>query len=173
MRRSAGPTDWHQVNAELTAEQLGHPSFWRYLTSADPAVDVAENWQSELLQFSLYLMATAWLLQRRSPESKELDKAGRETDEEQKVGKCAEDASPAWAGPAAGARGSTPRPWPCDGLDLPGLLAGAVDRRLGGVQRDAAAAAAGLAVLTVFLRQRGSPESKPVGEPYTSTGVDG
>jgi hypothetical protein len=34
---------WHQVNAQLTAEQLGHLSLWRYVTSADFAVDVAEN----------------------------------------------------------------------------------------------------------------------------------
>ncbi|GAB3520465.1 hypothetical protein GCM10027402_08810 [Arthrobacter monumenti] len=30
-----------------------------------------------------------------------------------------------------------------------------------------------MAVLAVYLRQRGSPESKPVGEPHSSTGVQG
>jgi hypothetical protein len=30
-----------------------------------------------------------------------------------------------------------------------------------------------MAVLTVYLRQRGSPESKPVGAPHTATGVQG
>jgi hypothetical protein len=29
------------------------------------------------------------------------------------------------------------------------------------------------AILAVFLRQRGSPESKPVGEPHEKTGVTG
>ncbi|HEX2483510.1 MAG TPA: DUF6766 family protein, partial [Methylomirabilota bacterium] len=29
------------------------------------------------------------------------------------------------------------------------------------------------AVLAVFLRQRGSPESKPVGAPHEATGVEG
>jgi uncharacterized protein DUF6766 len=29
-----------------------------------------ENWQSEYLQFSLFILATIWLLQRGSPESK-------------------------------------------------------------------------------------------------------
>ena len=43
-----------------------------------------ENWQSEYLQFPLYILATVWLLQRGSPESKELDKAGGESDEEQR-----------------------------------------------------------------------------------------
>jgi hypothetical protein len=31
---------------------------------------VLENWQSEYLQFTLYILATVWLLQRGSPESK-------------------------------------------------------------------------------------------------------
>jgi hypothetical protein len=30
-----------------------------------------------------------------------------------------------------------------------------------------------MAVLTIYLRQRGSPESKAVGEPHESTGVEG
>src|SRR5205085_11145485 len=30
-----------------------------------------------------------------------------------------------------------------------------------------------MAVLAVYLRQRGSPESKPVGEPHGSTGIEG
>jgi hypothetical protein len=29
------------------------------------------------------------------------------------------------------------------------------------------------AVLTIYLRQRGSPESKPVGAPHEATGVEG
>ncbi len=37
---------------------------------------VLENWQSEYLQFTRYILATVWLLQRGSPESKELDQAG-------------------------------------------------------------------------------------------------
>jgi hypothetical protein len=30
-----------------------------------------------------------------------------------------------------------------------------------------------MAILTVYLRQRGSPESKPVGAPHDATGVEG
>jgi hypothetical protein len=30
-----------------------------------------------------------------------------------------------------------------------------------------------MAVLSIYLRQRGSPESKPTGSPHTSTGVSG
>jgi hypothetical protein len=30
-----------------------------------------------------------------------------------------------------------------------------------------------MAVLSIYLRQRGSPESKPVGAPHEATGVEG
>ena len=56
-----------------------------------------ENWQSEYLQFTLFILLTVWLLQRGSPESKELDKAGRESDQSQKVGPYAQQNSPRWA----------------------------------------------------------------------------
>src|SRR6185295_7842740 len=69
----------------------------RYVTSADFGVDVAENWQSEYLQFFLYIFFTVWLLQKGSPESKSLDQAGLESDKEQKVGEFAQDDSPGWA----------------------------------------------------------------------------
>ena len=42
-------------------------------------------------------MATVWLLQEGSPESKELDKAGKESDEDQKIGRYAVAGSPVWA----------------------------------------------------------------------------
>lgn len=43
---------------------------------SDFAVDVTENWQSEYLQFFLYIFGTVWLLQRGSPESKVMHRAG-------------------------------------------------------------------------------------------------
>jgi len=61
------------------------------------AVDVTENWQSEYLQFFLYIMLTVWLLHRGSPESKSLDKPGRESDQDQRVGLYAQPDSPKWA----------------------------------------------------------------------------
>jgi hypothetical protein len=60
-------------------------------------VAVMENWQSEYLQFTLFILLTVWLLQRGSPESKELHKGGRESDEEQKAGEHADERSPRWA----------------------------------------------------------------------------
>ena len=61
-------------------------SWLRYVTSSDFGADVAENWQSEYLQFALYIVATVHLVQRGSPESKALGKEGTESDEDQCVG---------------------------------------------------------------------------------------
>ena len=47
--------------------------------------EVTENWQSEFLQFTLYIFATVWLIQRGSPESKALVRADG-SDEDQQVG---------------------------------------------------------------------------------------
>jgi Domain of unknown function (DUF6766) len=88
---------WKQFNDEQLAESLSQISVPQYLTSASFATDVAENWQSEYLQFLLYILATVWLLQRGSPESKELDRAGRESARDQKIGEHATTSSPKWA----------------------------------------------------------------------------
>src|SRR5688572_33119334 len=84
-------------NQQQIADGLAPISMGRYLTSADFAVDVAENWQSEYLQFFLFIVLTVWLLQKGSPESKKLDDVGRESDAKQKVGRHATADSPAWA----------------------------------------------------------------------------
>ena len=94
----AGPFAGHaNFNSQQITDGLQPISMGRYLTSANFAVDVAENWQSEYLQFFLYIVLTVWLLHRGSPESKSLDKPGRESDQEQHVGRYAQPDSPTWA----------------------------------------------------------------------------
>src|SRR5688500_12429544 len=82
-------------------DQLEHKeatlSLWRYLSSSHFGQAATENWQSEYLQFALFALATVWLLQKGSPESKELDKAGLESDAEQRVGRHSTKESPRWA----------------------------------------------------------------------------
>lgn len=195
---------WHQFNALQVAEHLDTLSWTAYVASSDFAVDVAENWQSEFLQFWVYLMATVWLLQKGSPESKELDKAGKESDEEQKVGPHADPDSPAWAR-AGGWRTTvyssslavvmgaiflacwlvqSVAGWAAynetrlqqlqDPLSWGGYLANADfwARTLQNWQSEFLAVGA-MCVLSIYLRQRGSSQSKPVGEPHGSTGVEG
>lgn len=195
---------WQQLNALQQAEHLDPLTWGGYVTSSDFAVDVAENWQSEFLQFWVYLMATVWLLQQGSPESKELDKVGRESDEDQKVGPHAEPDSPAWA--AAG--GWRTRVYSSSLAIVMGLIflgswlvqsvagwAAFNEERLQQLQspipwgsyllnadfwartlqnwQSEFLAVGTMAVLAIYLRQRGSPQSKPVGEPHSSTGVEG
>jgi hypothetical protein len=195
---------WHQLNAQQAAEHLDRLTWGGYVTSSDFAVDVAENWQSEFLQFWVYLMATVWLLQKGSPESKELDKAGRESDEDQKVGAHAVADSPAWA-KVGGWRTrvySSSLAIVMGAIFLGSWLVQSVagwaafnEERLRRLQDPIAwtdylvnadfwartlqnwqsefLAVGTLAVLTIYLRQRGSSQSKPVGEPHGATGIEG
>src|SRR5215212_5461935 len=77
---------WAQFNNQQHAQGLDPISWANYLMSADFAVDVTENWQSEYLQFLLFILATVWFVQRGSPESAELDEIGLEDDKSQLLG---------------------------------------------------------------------------------------
>ena len=67
-------------HADFNHSQVAHQnetvSLWRYVTSSAFAVDVMENWQSEYLQFTLFILGTVWLVQRGSTESKPPGKEG-------------------------------------------------------------------------------------------------
>ena len=188
------------------AMQHGDPtiSMARYLVSSDFGVDVMENWQSEYLQFTLMVVTTVWLLQRGSPESKELDKSGRESDEEQKVGGYAQQNSPLWA-KVGGVRRVIYEnslllvmgtfwlgTWFAQSLTgLAQYNSDRLDHQLSSIGwltylgkadfwnrtlqnwQSEFLAVGSMAILAVYLRQRGSPESKPVGAPHGSTGTEG
>ena len=55
------------------------------------------DWQSEYLQFTLFIFATVWFVQKGSPESKKTDEVGTQSDAEQLVGEHARPDSPKWA----------------------------------------------------------------------------
>jgi hypothetical protein len=175
-----------------------------YVTSSQFAVDVAENWQSEYLQFLLYILLSVWLLQKGSPESKPLDKAGRESDKEQKVGRYADASSPRWAGAGGWRTALYSRSL---GLTMAFVFAGSWTAQLVAGRSAYNAeqlrdrqdplgwgeyllapdfwnrtfqnwqseflAVGSMVVLTIYLRERGSPESKPVGSAHDTTGVEG
>jgi uncharacterized protein DUF6766 len=194
-------------HAAFNHDQLAHQgdpiTLMQYLTSSVFAVDVMENWQSEYLQFTLYIAATVWFVQRGSPESKPVGDAGRESEKDQKIGQYATADSPAWAR-AGGlrtallsnslllvmttiwlltwfAQGVTGRiAYNADQLDHheAGLslfqylgTSDFWDRTLQNWQSEFLAVGS-MAVLSIYLRQRGSPESKPVGAPHSATGVE-
>src|SRR3954451_6871556 len=89
-----GHSDFNHLQAAHHGDPMG---FWRYVTSSDFGADVLENWQSEYLQFTLYILATVWLLQRGSPEPEELGHDGPGADEDQRIGAHADEDSPGWA----------------------------------------------------------------------------
>jgi hypothetical protein len=195
-------------HADFNEQQVRHGdpeiSLGRYVVSSDFGVAVMENWQSEYLQFTLFVLLTVWLLQRGSPESKELDKAGLESDEQQKIGPHAQQNSPPWA-KVEGIRRTL---YENSLLLVMGLLwlgswfaqsvtgvaqynSQRLDHQMDGVSwssylttadfwektlqnwQSEFLAVGSMAILAVYLRQRGSPESKPVGAPHTATGVEG
>ncbi len=55
-------------------------SFWRYLVTGDFVEATFENWESEFLQMGMYIVLTAYLVQKGSSESKPLE--GAEQDED-------------------------------------------------------------------------------------------
>jgi hypothetical protein len=197
----AGLADFNQQQASEGLEPI---SLGRYLTSASFAVDVAENWQSEYLQFFLFILLTVWLVQKGSPESKKPEELGLESDGDQRVGPYSRPDSPAWAkargwrrvvlsnslGAVMGvlfllswlaqsvagmvafneeqlANLEEPVSWP-EYLVQPDFW----NRTLQNWQSEFLAVAS-MAILSIYLRQRGSPESKPVGASHGSTGVEG
>jgi hypothetical protein len=76
-------------SAEFNNEAIAHgsetKSLLSYVVSADFGQAVMENWQSEYLQFTLFIIATVWFVQKGSPESKKVGEVGTESDAEQKV----------------------------------------------------------------------------------------
>ena len=195
---------WHAYNAEQLAQGLSTLSFGSYLTSADFAVDITENWQSEYLQFLLFVVATIWLFQEGSPESKAPFKSGLESDKDQKVESFATKDSPKWA--KVGGIRTTLYSWSLTIVmgsiflaswfiqSLAGMVAfneersnhqlsrlswgdyitnaDFWDRTLQNWQSEFLAVGS-MVVLSIYLRQRGSPESKPVGESHDATGLTG
>lgn len=201
---------FHQYNdeelahARLAKEQPRPISYETYVKSPDFAQDVMENWQSEYLQFLLYVIATVWFVQRGSPESKAVAAAGTESDEDQKVGSHADPNSPT----AASIGGLITGLYSNSLLILMALIfvaswfaqsitglavfnaeqsqhghavvswisyIGSPDfweRTLQNWQSEFLAVGS-MAVFSIYLRQRGSPESKPVGASHESTGVEG
>jgi Domain of unknown function (DUF6766) len=193
------------AHAQLLHQQPETYSFWRYVVSSEFGQAVMENWQSEYLQFTTFIVLTVWLVQKGSPESKKPDEVGLESDKDQKVGKYATESSPKWAH----ARGF--RLWVLSNSLL--LVMGTIwigtwfaqsvtgwsaynteqldhnEQSVNWIAYVTSAdfwettlqnwqseflAVGSMAVLAIYLRQRGSPESKPVGAPHEdATGSEG
>lgn len=194
--------------AVFNDEQISHGarpvSYLEFITSSDFVVDVAENWQSEYLQFFVFILATIWLVQKGSPESKKPGDEGVDSDEDQLVGPFAREDSPRWAK----ANGWRRVLYSNSLLLVMGVifllswwvqsLAGVVvyndeqsqhgeatvswlsyvasadfwNRTLQNWQSEFLAVGS-MVAFSIYLRQRGSSESKPVGTPHHETATEG
>jgi hypothetical protein len=191
-------TGVRQFNDDRRDHQQSPVGYWTYLHTGDFVEGVFENWESEFLQAGTYVLFTAFLFQKGSPESKPRD-----------------EQSPQDLPPA---RQRYPdRPWPVrrggawlkvymNSLTialfalfflsfalhaLGGTWAYNEDQILHGGStvgvlhfmttsefwyqstqnwQSEFLAVASLAFLSIYLRQHGSPESKPVAAPHSGTG---
>jgi hypothetical protein len=71
---------WHVHNEELTQAGQATLGYWHYLGTGHFGEAVFENWESEFLQMGFYVLLTAYLVQRGSPESKPVDQKDRAED---------------------------------------------------------------------------------------------
>ena len=193
---------WASENAELATHGEAATGLAAYLVSGAFLSSVFENWESEFLQMWAFVMLTAYLFQRGSPESKDPDTTAPQDRDP------ALDARKAGA-PAAVRIGGWARTIYSHSLGLVLLLlflisfalhfvnsarlaadeagmhgepsAGGMLRHLGEAQfwfesfqnwQSEFLSTAVLIVLAIFLRERGSPESKPVAAPHAKTGTD-
>jgi hypothetical protein len=186
-------------NSDNEEHRQPRESYAEYLTSGAFVEATFENWESEFLQMGAYVLLTAFLIQKGSPESKNPD--GDEVDTDPREQRDDRDA------PGPVKRGGLVLTIYEHSLSLALFalfLFSLLLHALGGhaefnqqqLEHGAAAvslwsfvtssefwfqsmqnwqseflAVAALAVLGIFLRQRGSPESKPVAAPHAQTGT--
>ena len=182
-------------------QEHGQPreSYTEYLASGAFVEATFENWESEFLQMGVYVLFTAWLIQKGSPESKNPE--GEKSDADPR----AERDKPDAPGPVRqGGLALTVYEHSLSIALFSLFLLSFVLHALGGhaeynqqqLEHGQAAvslwgfvtssefwfqsmqnwqseflAVGALAVLGIFLRQRGSPESKPVAAPHAQTGT--
>ncbi len=192
-------TGWSVYTHELAEHESAQIGLGAYAVSGHFLSSLFENWESEFLQMSAYVMLTAFLFQRGSAESKDPD------------GPAEVDGDP------ADKAGDPEAPWPVRiggwmrtaysyslGIALASLFvltfvlhlkysaeaenaeavlhgqpATSMIGHLGSAQfwfeslqnwQSEFLSTAVIVVLSIFLRFRGSPESKPVAAPHSETG---
>ena len=189
----------HENQERLQHGQVLIP-FFEFLSGGEFLSTLFENWESEFLQMSAYVVLTAYLFQRGSPESRDPDKAAPQ-DRDPRL----DEKKPGAPGPVR--TGGVVRVIYSHSLGLalgllflasfvlhwlnsfrsaadeaeqhgqppPELLGYLVDSRFWFESfqnwQSEFLSTAVLIVLAIFLRERGSPESKPVGAPHAQTGT--
>lgn len=189
---------WHVAMEEAMRHGGSVPSLGAYTVSSEFLSAVFENWESEFLQMSAYVMLTAVLFQRGSAESKDPDAQPRDADLAVQASQPAAPAVLRWGriwralyarslGIALGSLFflSFVIHWTQSakvaaeeaiehGIEPLSTLAYLGDAQLWFESfqnwQSEFLSTAVLVVLSIFLRQRESPESKPVAAPHSQTG---
>jgi hypothetical protein len=190
---------WNVLNNQHAEHGLGQVSLTSYALSGHFLSALFENWESEFLQMSAYVMLTAILFQRGSAESKDPDGAAAPDQDAAHERDNIDVPAPPRAGRLAHVLYSYSL-----GIVLSLLFLLSFSFHLGFSAEDANAEAAMhgqpaitlaghfsnaqfwfeslqnwqseflstavLVVLSIFLRFKGSPESKPVAAPHSRTG---
>jgi len=194
-----GLTGWHFQNQQLQDHGEQPITLLAFLKDPQFLSTVFENWESEFLQMSAYVVLTAFLFQRGSAESADPDERPRADDTAARTTKA--------GGPAPLHRGAMVR-WVYGrslGIVLLTLFVGSFLMHWYFSAKEAAEEAsrhgapaltplqyltgaqlwfesfqnwqseflstAVIVVLSIFLRQEGSPESKPVAAAHSETGA--
>jgi hypothetical protein len=191
-------TGWRTSVADVV--QHGEPdfSYWTYLTTGHFAEATFENWESEFLQMAAFVLLTAYLVQRGSGESKKQRDDPR--DEDPRLHRNDSDApwpvrrggvwlwlyerslfiafTVLFVGSFVGHAIAGAHEYSAEQHEHGAAGIGAWEfvrtsefwfQSFQNWQSEFLAVGA-IVVLSIFLRQRGSPESKPVHEPYRKTG---
>ncbi len=192
----AGQREYNEEQTEHGEETV---SYVGYLQTGHFVEAVFENWESEFLQMGGFVLLTVFLFQKGSPESKKLegeavDEDPRDSDGEDAPWLVRTGGVKLWLyersltialftlffvsfalHAAAGAREYSAEQVAHGGSEI-GMLAYIATSRfwfesLQNWQSEFLAVGA-LVVLSVYLRQRGSPESKPVAAAHAETGTE-
>jgi predicted nucleic acid-binding protein len=191
---------WHVANEDAARHGAPLMSLWSYAISPEFLSSVFENWESEFLQMSAYVVLTAILFQRGSAESKDPDETDPRDQDLAAQARKADAPSilrwgPIWRALYARSMGialfllfvasflihwtQSARVAAQEALEhgetAPTTLGYLFDAQLWfeSLQnwQSEFLSTAVLVVLSIFLRQRESPESKPVAAPHAQTGA--
>lgn len=184
----------HVYNQEQQAHQQPAIAYWAYLGTGHFIEAVFENWESEFLQMAMYVLLTAMFFQRGSAESKDPDK----DDPEENV--TPESPAPVRTGGIGRKLYENSLSLTLFALFIISFVLHAVGgmREYNLVQQAHGEETIGfwsflttsefwfqslqnwqseffsigaVVVLSIYLRQKGSPESKPVEAPHSQTGA--
>lgn len=191
----AGYMNYNQDQQEHQAEQISYPA---YLASGSFIEATFENWESEYLQMAAYVLLTAFLVQKGSAESKKI-RGDNESDRKPRKSASANAPGPVKQGGFGLSVYEHSLSLALAALFILSFLlhayGGAIETSEQNLQHGEQAvgmveymttskfwyesfqnwqseflAVFSLAVLSIYLRQKGSPESKAVNSPHAQTG---